>query len=149
MDLISFFFSFRATTMAYGSSQTRGGKRVAVVDLCPSHYNTGSLTLWARPGIKPHILMDTICVRNLLSHNGNSKYLISLIDLNLLIPYWVNFGSLYLSRNMLISSVMNLWHKVVYNILLLYFYVSQTCGNILIFFIILVKCVLYFSLLKK
>ena len=58
----SFFFSFflflnfclfRATPAAYGGSQDRGPIGAVATSLHHSHSNTGSLTHWVRPGIKP------------------------------------------------------------------------------------------------
>ena len=64
------FFLFRATPVAYGSSQAGGWIRAAAVGLHHSHSNTGSLTHpEARDPI--HILMDTSQVHNPLSYNGN------------------------------------------------------------------------------
>ena len=48
-----FFCLFRVTPAAYGGSQARGQIGVAAASLCHSHSNAGSLTHWARPGIKP------------------------------------------------------------------------------------------------
>ena len=39
--------------LAHGASQTRGLIGAVVAGLCHSHSNDGSLTHWARPGIKP------------------------------------------------------------------------------------------------
>ena len=47
------FFLFRATPVAYGSSQTRGWTGTTAAGLCHSHFNARSLTHWARPGNKP------------------------------------------------------------------------------------------------
>ena len=52
LSFFSFFF-FRAAPMACGSSQSGGQSRAAAAGLYHSHGNTGSLTYWARPGIKP------------------------------------------------------------------------------------------------
>ena len=46
------YFLFRGTLAAYGSSQVRDQIRATVASLCHSHSHTGSLTHWARPGIK-------------------------------------------------------------------------------------------------
>ena len=66
--LFSFLFFFRATPIAYGSSQPRGRIRAVAASLCHSHCNTGSKihlhptpqltaarspTHWMRPGIEP------------------------------------------------------------------------------------------------
>ena len=54
-----FFFFFRATPEAYGSSQARDLIRATVAGLHHSHQqhqvhgNAGSLTHWSRPGIEP------------------------------------------------------------------------------------------------
>ena len=48
----AFFFLFRATPAAFGSSQARGPIRAAAADLYHSHSNTRSLAHWARPGIE-------------------------------------------------------------------------------------------------
>ena len=47
-----YFCLFRATPLAYGSSQARGQIRAAAAGLHHSHSNTASLTHWLRPGIK-------------------------------------------------------------------------------------------------
>ena len=78
-----FFFLFRATPPAYGSSQARGRVGAAAASLLHSHSNldpscicyvhhsnTGSLTHWVRDGT--YILMDTSWIHNPLSHNGKS-----------------------------------------------------------------------------
>ena len=48
-----FFFLFRATPTAYGSSQARDRIGVAVASLHHSYGNSRSLPHWARPGIEP------------------------------------------------------------------------------------------------
>ena len=48
-----YFGLFRTTSMAYGSSLARGQIGAVAPGLRHSHSNTGSLTHWARPGIKP------------------------------------------------------------------------------------------------
>ena len=68
------FCPFRAKPKAYGSSQATGWPGAVAASLCHSHSNAkpkpvcdlhhnwrqfGSLTHWARPGIKPALLMDT------------------------------------------------------------------------------------------
>ena len=47
---------FRAAPMTYGSSQARGRIEATAAGLRYSHNNAGSLTHWARPGIKPEAL---------------------------------------------------------------------------------------------
>ena len=62
--ILFIFCLFRAAPMMYGSSQARGSNQRCS---CHSHSNirfelqskAGSLTQWARPGIKPRVLMDT------------------------------------------------------------------------------------------
>ena len=44
---------FRAAPTAYGCSQARGRIRATAAGLHHRHRNTGSLTHWTRPGIKP------------------------------------------------------------------------------------------------
>ena len=85
---IHFFFPFRATPVAYGSSQARGRIRRAPAGLHHSHSNTGSElhlwsmlqpaatldspTRWDRPGIE-RASSGTLCwVLYLPSHNENS-----------------------------------------------------------------------------
>ena len=69
MIFVVLFFFLRAIPVAYGSSQARCWIRAAAVGLCPqpqqckiwaasvtytaAYSNAGSLTDWARPGIKP------------------------------------------------------------------------------------------------
>ena len=48
-----FFLLFRATLMAYESSQARGRIGAAAASIQHSHSSTRSLTHWVRPGIKP------------------------------------------------------------------------------------------------
>ena len=48
-----FIYLFRATPAAYGGSQARGRIRSTATGLHHSHGSAGSLTHWARPGIKP------------------------------------------------------------------------------------------------
>ena len=76
-----FFFSFSfpsfftAAPVAYRSSWARGWIRASAAGLCHSHSdaygNAGSLTHWARPGIKPASSQRLPQVLNLLSHNTN------------------------------------------------------------------------------
>ena len=47
------FCLFRAAPAACGGSQARGQIGAVAADLHYSHSNTGSLTHWSRPGIKP------------------------------------------------------------------------------------------------
>ena len=47
------YLLFKATLMAYGSSQVRGWIGATAAGLCHSHSNTRSLNHWAGPGIKP------------------------------------------------------------------------------------------------
>ena len=47
------FLSFRASLVAYWGSQARGRIGAVAASLHHSHSNSGSLTHWARPGIKP------------------------------------------------------------------------------------------------
>ena len=49
-----FFCLFRPTSAAYGGSQARGLIGATAAGLRHSHSNSGSLTHWARPGIKPN-----------------------------------------------------------------------------------------------
>ena len=86
------FFLFRTAPGAYGCSQARGQIRVAPAGLHHNHSNMGSkpylwpmlqfaamwgsLTYWARPGIKPASSWTLRRVLNLLSHNRNSRVLI-------------------------------------------------------------------------
>ena len=78
-----FFFLFRATPTAYGSSQMRGwiSAAAAAADLRHSHTgskshlwttlhfsNTRSLTRWVWSGIKPTSLWTLCLVLNMLSH---------------------------------------------------------------------------------
>ena len=53
MPLTFFFCLPRAAFKAYGNSQAGGQIRAAAAGLHHSHSNTGSLTHWLRPGIKP------------------------------------------------------------------------------------------------
>ena len=46
------FCLFRATPVAYGSSQARGPIGAIAASLSHSHGNTGSLTHWARSGVE-------------------------------------------------------------------------------------------------
>ena len=48
----SFFHLFRAARTAYGGSQARGPIGAEATGLPHSHSHSGSLTHWARPGIK-------------------------------------------------------------------------------------------------
>ena len=87
---IFFFFSFRATPVAYGNSQARGWFGAAAAGLCHSHSHTGSephlwptatyasafgsvgsLTHWVRPRIKPAFSWTLCRVLNPLSPSGN------------------------------------------------------------------------------
>ena len=52
VDNFELFFFLRAARAAYGSSQTRG-QIGDVATVATAHSNTGSLTHWARPEIKP------------------------------------------------------------------------------------------------
>ena len=76
-----FFFLFRATPVAYGSSQTRGRIRAGVASLFHSHRNVGSESQrWTHNPLSETsdqkcILMDTSWVPNLQSHNRNFLYL--------------------------------------------------------------------------
>ena len=81
----TFFFLSRATPVVYGSSQARdriwaaaaglhhshsnAGSQALSATYTVAHNNAGSLTHWARPGIKP--ASSWVC--NHLSHNGNSQ----------------------------------------------------------------------------
>ena len=47
------FYIFRAAPKAHGCSQVRGSPGATAASLHHSHGNAGSLTHWARPGIKP------------------------------------------------------------------------------------------------
>ena len=67
---LTFFSLFRAALMACGSSQARGQIRAAAASLHHSH--TGSLTHWARPGIKPMSSQRQRQILNLLNHKKNS-----------------------------------------------------------------------------
>ena len=51
--IVFIFWLFRATRVAYGSSQGKGKIRAIAAGLHHSHSNTRSLTHWARPGVKP------------------------------------------------------------------------------------------------
>ena len=51
--LLLLFCLFRAAPIAYGASQARGQIGATAASLHQSHSNVGSLTHWARPGIKP------------------------------------------------------------------------------------------------
>ena len=89
--LLLHFFLFMATPIAYGSSLARGqagaspaGLHQCQVRTTSATYtaacsNSGSLTCWARPGIKPSSSQTLCQVLNLLSHSRNS--------------IWVNFFS--------------------------------------------------------
>ena len=48
-----FFGLFRATPTAYRDSQAKGHIRAIAAGLHHSHSHAGSLTHWARPGLKP------------------------------------------------------------------------------------------------
>ena len=50
---LQYFFLFRATPVAYGSSQARGQIQAASETYATVHQNTRSLTYWDRPGIEP------------------------------------------------------------------------------------------------
>ena len=52
-SLVCFLVFFRATPVAYGGFQVRRPIETVATGLHPSHSNVGSLTHWARPGIKP------------------------------------------------------------------------------------------------
>ena len=67
-----FSFLFRATPVAYGSSQGRGRIRAAAAGLCPSLSNARSLTNQIRPGVEPTSSWRLCLVLNPLSQIGNS-----------------------------------------------------------------------------
>ena len=50
---IYFFLLFRTTLAAYGVSQSRGRIQAISATYTTVHSDTGSLTHWAKPGIKP------------------------------------------------------------------------------------------------
>ena len=87
------FCLFRATPVAYGSSQARG--RIRAATYTTAHVNTGSLTHWSRPGIEPHPHGYQQCSLP-LSHSGNSQKMV-------LIPAVFLTSSLTLSVKFLIS----------------------------------------------
>ena len=58
----SFFFSFRATPAAYGSSQAGGLIGAAAAGLHHSPQQRRILNLLSEAGGQTHILMDTSCV---------------------------------------------------------------------------------------
>ena len=85
-NLNTYFFSFRATPVAYGSSQPRGKNGVTTAGLHHSHRNIRlEPNLWSTPHLmqcqilnplsgtrnQSHILIDTNSVCNPLSHNRN------------------------------------------------------------------------------
>ena len=51
--VLCFFLLFRATGVAYGSSQASGPIRTVAASLHHSNTGSGSLTHWARPGVEP------------------------------------------------------------------------------------------------
>ena len=55
-----FFFCLFMATLADGRFQARGLNWSCICGLHPSHSNTGSLTQWAWPGIKP-VSSQTLC----------------------------------------------------------------------------------------
>ena len=69
-----FLFSLLLHLWHIGSFQARGQIRAAAVPLHHSHSNAGSLTYWAKPGIKPAFWWTLCQVLNLLNHNRNSNH---------------------------------------------------------------------------
>ena len=63
-----FILLFRATPVAYGSLQAKGGMGTIVASLHHSHSNVGSLTHRARPGTEPSWTLVWLLT---LSHKGN------------------------------------------------------------------------------
>ena len=81
----NFFFFFRATPAAYGSSQARGWTGAAATGLCHSHSNAypshicdPCCSLWKCWMFNSRIELTSpwrlYCLTNPLSHNGNSCY---------------------------------------------------------------------------
>ena len=68
-----FFCLFRATPMAYGSSQARGRIRAAAAGLHHSSQQRWILNLLSEARDQICILMDASQVLNLVNHNGNSS----------------------------------------------------------------------------
>ena len=62
-----------AAATAYGSSWVRGQIGAEFETYAAACSNAGSLTRWARPGIKPASLWRQCQVLNLLSHKRNSN----------------------------------------------------------------------------
>ena len=65
---------FRATPMAYGSSQARSWIRTTVASLHHSHSNAGSLAHWARPGIQPASSWILVWIRFCCATVGTPKF---------------------------------------------------------------------------
>ena len=71
---VCFVFLFMAIPVAYGRSWARGWIGATAVTYTTVCSNTGSLTHWARPGIKPKSSQRQHWVLNPLSHNRNSRF---------------------------------------------------------------------------
>ena len=70
--VLYFILIFKAAPAVPGSSWARGRIRAAASPYATSCGNAGSLTHWARPGIKPTSSQWPSCILNPLSHSGNS-----------------------------------------------------------------------------
>ena len=103
--IFNFFLFFTATPLAHGSSWAGGqtgdaalAHITATTWICAAsatyikaYGNTGSLTHWAGPGIKPASSQRQCWVLSLLSHHGNSSNVINFNHAILLIFWNVSY----------------------------------------------------------
>ena len=75
LSLVCLFYAFfRAAPAAYGSSQARGQNRTSAAGLYHSSQQRRILNPLSKAKDRTCILMDPSCVRELLSHEGNSLF---------------------------------------------------------------------------